>query len=261
MANTIKIKDNRSTYPGGKGGSGVHQNIINLIPPHEVYIETHLGGGYILRKKRPAATNIGIDLDPEVIKAWDRSGICKNNEWIRQPSPEIKSGDDGQYFNFIKDDATRYLKKYQFTGNEFVYADPPYLRKIRKGPRKLYDYEMTDQDHMKLLSCLHAIPAKIMISGYWSSLYMDMLPGWNTHNFEAQTRNGMATEWLWFNYPVPEILHDYSFLGANFRERERIKKKRDRWVSRLLRIPALERNAMVESLKNCQHQELKTNEG
>ena len=35
------------TYPGGKGGNGFYQKIINLIPPHDVYIETHLGGGAI----------------------------------------------------------------------------------------------------------------------------------------------------------------------------------------------------------------------
>jgi hypothetical protein len=33
------------TYPGGKGGAGVYQMIINQIPPHRVYIEPFLGGG------------------------------------------------------------------------------------------------------------------------------------------------------------------------------------------------------------------------
>jgi hypothetical protein len=30
------------SYPGGKGGSGVYQTIINQQPPHEVYIEPFL---------------------------------------------------------------------------------------------------------------------------------------------------------------------------------------------------------------------------
>jgi len=51
-------------YPGGKGGAGVYQTIINNIPPHDTYIETHLGGGNILERKRPAARSVGIDLDP-----------------------------------------------------------------------------------------------------------------------------------------------------------------------------------------------------
>ena len=37
-------------YPGGKGGAGVYQTIINNIPPHDTYIETHLGGGNILER-------------------------------------------------------------------------------------------------------------------------------------------------------------------------------------------------------------------
>ena len=222
MIDTIKIKDNRSTYPGGKGASGVHQNIINLIPPHDVYIETHLGGGSILRRKRPAPINIGIDLDPEVIESWTRDHIIKNddlprvsttikkmvtaranslppiyknldtsgrtitgsntnknNDWRQLlSSSEIVSGDGKQYFLFINTDATRWMKDYNFTGNEFIYVDPPYLMETRKGG-KLYDYEYTDLDHVKLLSCLQDVPANIMISGYWSPLYSKMLPGWN----------------------------------------------------------------------------------
>jgi hypothetical protein len=292
LANNLKIKDNRSTYPGGKGGSGVHQNIINLIPPHGVYIETHLGGGSILKYKRPAAVNIGIDLDPEVIKAWSTitkntgtsgmifpsggtpingdalmgrfstsekrvpvraksSGHIKSNDaGSSTASPEMPSGDGHQYFTFINEDASSFLKNYKFAGNEFVYVDPPYLMETRKGG-KLYDFEYTNQDHVKLLSVLQATSAKIMISGYWSPLYQEMLQGWNTHNFEAQTRNGMATEWLWFNYPRPEKLHDYRYIGDNFKAREHIKNKRKRWVARLQKLPAIERNAMIEALNDC----------
>ncbi len=57
-------------YPGGKSGAGVYQQLINRMPPHDTYIETHLGGGAILRRKRPARLNIGLDLDPEVIAHW-----------------------------------------------------------------------------------------------------------------------------------------------------------------------------------------------
>lgn len=32
-------------YLGGKNGSGVYQAIINLLPPHDTYIEGFLGTG------------------------------------------------------------------------------------------------------------------------------------------------------------------------------------------------------------------------
>ncbi len=57
------------TYPGGKNGPGVYQTLINQIPPHDTYIETHLGGGAVLRHKRPAALNIGIDLHGPALTA------------------------------------------------------------------------------------------------------------------------------------------------------------------------------------------------
>jgi site-specific DNA-adenine methylase len=43
-------------YPGGKGGAGVYQTIINNIPPHDTYIETHLGGG--CRFQKATARNV-----------------------------------------------------------------------------------------------------------------------------------------------------------------------------------------------------------
>ena len=57
-------------YPGGKAGAGVYQQLINFIPPHHTYIETHLGGGAVMRYKRSAKINIGIDVDPAVIETW-----------------------------------------------------------------------------------------------------------------------------------------------------------------------------------------------
>ena len=56
------------------------------------------------------------------------------------------------------------------------------------------------------------------------------------------------------NYPEPNVLHDYRFLGKDYRQRERIKRKATRWVSRLNSLPRLERLAiygeMASSLAN-----------
>ena len=58
-------------YPGGKGRT--FQHIVNLIPPHKVYIETHLGGGAVLRNKKPALRTIAIELDERVIASWKKT--------------------------------------------------------------------------------------------------------------------------------------------------------------------------------------------
>ncbi len=229
-----------TSYPGGKGGAGVYQTLINMIPPHDVYIETHLGSGAIMRHKRPAKQNIGVDIDPDIISKWNAPGHHRQN-------------DDASGNIFINDDAFFYLqnnlmlrwpkKKY------FIYCDPPYLMETRKGG-KLYEYEYTTEQHIELLNLLEELPPgiMIMISGYWSELYADMLSDWNTKSFQAQTRQGPATEWIWYNYPDPTHLHDYSYLGTDFRERERIKRKVQRWSKRLESLPVLERNAIMEKL-------------
>ena len=57
-------------WPGGKDGSGVAQRLINEIPPHDVFVSAFLGDCAILRRKRPAALSIGIDLDRENVDRW-----------------------------------------------------------------------------------------------------------------------------------------------------------------------------------------------
>ncbi len=221
------------TYPGGK--NSVYQKIINLIPPHRVYIEPFMGSAAIARNKRPAQENYLIDLDPEAIRA---AAIGKNG---------------GTRWEIICGDALAWLEGYPFKGDEFIYLDPPYVMSSRRQHRPLYRCELTDLDHIKLLTLIKNLPCKIMISGYWSDLYGQMLAGWHTETFQAITRGrSMATEWLWMNYPRPVRLHEYSYLGGNFRERERIKRKKQRWVERLKRMDILERQALLDAIDSVE---------
>lgn len=219
-------------YPGGKGGAGVYQTIINNIPPHDTYIETHLGGGNILERKRPAARSVGIDLDPEVIEVWQQLDV---------PDLELHHGD-----------AVAWLESHQFTGSEFVYADPPYVMDSRRGG-KLYRHEYDDADHVRLLDVLAGLPCAVMVSGYSSTIYdSSPLASWRTIDFNAMTRGGIAIERLWMNYPEPAELHDLRYLGSNFRERERIKRKKARWQAKLAKLDPLERAAIMECLRELE---------
>lgn len=230
-------------YPGGKNQAGTYQQIINLIPPHSTYIETHLGSGAIARAKRPAGRNILIDLNPGVIAAFGASfdgGIARSN-------------DTGSHYELINTDALAWLRAYPFRGDEFIYSDPPYLLGTRQQPRRIYRCELPEADHVALLACLLSLPCKVMISGYYSDLYAGTLAGWHTATFQAITRGGsMATEWLWMNYPRPVRLHEYTYLGDGFRERERIKRKAARWAARLRGMSPLERQAILAALEDLE---------
>src|SRR5688572_27326801 len=104
-------------YPGGKNGSGVYQTIINLMPPHDTYIEPFLGAGAVMRMKRPAAQNIGIDRDPEALAHFNE----------KNAADPIAKNDDAGSVTVINGDAFDFLTTYRFTGRELVYCDPPYL--------------------------------------------------------------------------------------------------------------------------------------
>ena len=95
----------------------------------------------------------------------------------------------------------------------------------------------------------------VMISGYESSLYEESLKGWHTYFFKSATHHGMATEWVWMNYLTPTELHDYRYLGDNFRQRERIKNKSKRWVSRLKSMHVLERQALLSAVRSVNIEE------
>ncbi|MCA6104920.1 hypothetical protein [Bradyrhizobium australafricanum] len=52
-------------YLGGKGR--IYQRLISMMPPHRVYIETHLGGCAIRRAKQPAQRSIGVEIGRSVV--------------------------------------------------------------------------------------------------------------------------------------------------------------------------------------------------
>jgi len=216
-------------YPGGKNGSGVYQRIINQIPPHEVYIEPFAGSAAILRRKRPAAKSFLVDSDDAVID--------------RLRGEVLPEGT-----HLLHNDALHFLARRAWKGNEFVYCDPPYLMQTRRsGP--LYVDEFSRAEHARLLGLLVDLPCQVMISGYWSRLYERRLKGWRTDSFETMTRGGTkAQEWLWMNYPAPAALHDYRYLGKDFREREKFTRRQKRWVRRLQGMQPLERWALLAAL-------------
>lgn len=242
-------------YPGAKNGAGVYQTIINLMPPHDVYIEPFLGGGAILRQKRPARLNIGVDLDAAVIARFndEAADTAKSHD---PTGSTATNGDARSRFQFRRSDGLAFLRSYPFTGSELVYCDPPYMHETR-GRTDLCRYEMDDRQHAALLDIIKALPCRVMISGYWMKRYAAALKKWNSASFEAMTRAGRtATEWLWFNFPEPVALHDYRYLGEDFRERERIKRKKQRWVNRLRIMPTLERRALLNAITEAWKLEL-----
>lgn len=222
-----------SSYFGGKGGAGVYQKIINEIPPHTTYIAGFAGKDAVFRKKIKARYNFLVDPDPEVIQWWQENYRSYDNQFI-----------NGSFFDF-----TNKAKSIFHYADTFLYLDPPYLHETRKSKRDRYNYEMTKDEHRKLLSIIKKLPCMIGISHYPCNMYDTELKDWRKITFTAQTRKGTATEAFYMNYDEPRELHDYSYLGDDYKDRERIKLKYERWKNNLLDLPPLEKAMRIEFLK------------
>jgi len=212
-------------YPGGKGKC--YQHIINILPPHDTYIETHLGGGAVLRHKKPASNSIGVDLDPDVIRNW------------RRLFPSLAS--------YVEADAVEFLASWHFFGDELVYCDPPYLSSTRRRAR-VYRHDYSTADHERLLGVLIKLPCRVVVSGYPSELYEECLAGWGAKIFMAKTHIDFRQEKLWFNFEAPKRLHDPRHLGDDFRERQTIKRRLQRLQRRITTLSSPERHVLSEWL-------------
>lgn len=215
-------------FPGGK--FRCFQKLINLMPPHRVYIETHLGGGAVLRNKAPAAVTVGIDCDPRVV--------------------EMFVGHFDSRFRFINGRAEDFLADYAFLGDELVYSDPPYWPSTRRSRRSPYRHDYSEEQHVRLLRMLRRLPCAVMISGYDNTTYDEMLCGWEKYLFTGTSHTGRREETVWMNFE-PSVLHDTRFLGETFRDRQTIKRKRARWVSRFRREPAGVQQAILTDLTSA----------
>jgi len=213
-----------NSYFGSKATSGLCQPIIAMMPPHDTYIETHLGGGAIMRRKPPSLHNIAIDLDQESISAFDCGYPVKK----------------------IHGCAHQFLSTYNYGGRELVYCDPPYLHQTRSSTRR-YRFDYQEQNHVELLKILKRLPCSVILSGYPSTLYDEQLTDWNTIELQVMNQSGVRTEKLWFNFTTDRV-HWCRYAGKNFTDRQRIKRKAESWGKRYQALPHPERLALLSTI-------------
>jgi DNA adenine methylase len=212
-------------YLGSKAASGAYQAIIASMPPHDVYIEAFLGSGVVMRRKPASMRSIGIDLDCSLLNKSEYLGV------------DLFCGDSPGYI-----DAFDYVG----SGRVLIYADPPYLLQTRTSSAR-YKYEFTEEDHVRLIEVLKRVPANVILSGYPSVLYNDLLSDWRTFQFQVMTRGGVRTEQLWFNY-APDSAYWSSYAGKDFTDRQRIKRKVKRWADNYAALLPAEQQAVLSAI-------------
>ena len=218
-------------YFGSKGTSGLCQPLIALMPPHSVYIETHLGGGAIMKRKPGALRNIGIDCNARALEGFHCDYPVE----------------------LVHDCCHRYLRTFPFDGTELVYCDPPYLQSTRKSARR-YRHDYGNSDHEGLLALIRGLPCSVMISGYPSRMYDDWLGDWGSVSLQVMNQAGVVTEKLWFNF-VPDRVHWPRYAGRNFTHRQSVKRKAESWGRRYRGMPQGERLAVLSAMMAVEAEE------
>jgi len=211
-------------YFGSKATSGLCQPIIALMPPHETYIESHLGGGAIMKRKLPALRNIGIDLNQRALERFQ----CEYP------------------VELVHGCAHRFLAEFDYRGRELLYCDPPYLHSTRSSDRR-YRFEYEERDHVELLRLLKSLPCQVILSGYPSGLYDEELAGWRSLELQVMNQGGVRTEKVWFNFD-PDRVHWARYAGKDHTDRQRIKRKAQSWGERYRDLPPGERLAVLSAL-------------
>ena len=157
-------------YFGLKATSGLCQALIALMPPHSVYIESHLGGGALMKRKPTGVRSIGIDRDAQALEAF----ACDYP------------------VELVPGCAHAFLASFRFWAGAGLQRSP-YLHATRRSARR-YRFDYEEVDHVALLDLLKDLPCQVMVSGHPSALYDEMLAGWRSLALQVTTQAQVRTE-------------------------------------------------------------------
>lgn len=218
-------------YTGHKGQEGVYQAIINEIPRFDRFYEVFAGSAAISSFLTvPAGAIFLNDISPTVCGNLQKafSGSTVTNSCAIDLINSVPAVTDRIDVYFL---------------------DPPYLLST-KGNRNLYEFEMTDDEHLQLLlTVLAKVEKKFIIIHPKCEMYDTYLKDWRKKEIKIRYSQKTSIECIYMNFPEPEELHTYKYLGNGCHDRQRIKRKGDRWVKKLQALPVLERNYILERLK------------
>lgn len=222
------------TYPGGKGGHGVYQKIINQIPGGiKRYMEPFAGGASIARWIRPADEMIINELDPAIYAIWE-THLPKGWKLYNENAMAL---------------LIRCLK---FQRETFIFIDPPYLPETCNAQYNIYDCMLSEEQHAQLCNIVNELHCYVAICCYDNPLYQKMLsaPKWRKLTYMATTRGASREETVYMNYPEPTILHDYRFFGENNKKREYTQNMIRRTISRFDAMDKHRRQAILSAIVN-----------
>lgn len=135
----------------------------------------------------------------------NRSGTTPAQDWVNYP--DALKGVVERLRGVIVEqrDAARIIAQHDGP-DTLVYADPPYLPETRASGNKydlkhrMYRHDLDRDGHAELLANLRTVESMVVLSGYPSKLYDEMLKGWRKSSTTAFADGARKrTECLWLN--------------------------------------------------------------
>ena len=154
----------------------------------DFYVRMMMGRGF-----RTTGEKVGWKNDVQGREAAYAAGYwCKTPEMIFEAAERLRKV---QIENLP---AVDLIRRFNFP-NVLIYADPPYVLSTRHG--KQYRHEMTDEQHKELLDTLSNHRGPVLLSGYDSDLYRDILHDWHREEIPSRAQtSGARIEVLWMNF-------------------------------------------------------------
>lgn len=176
----------------------VYENAFAAVPEDGLekavnfYIKLNMGHGF-----RTNGEKVGWKNDVQ-----GREKAYAASDWVGLPEKILQAAERLRGVQIECRPAVEIIQRFNYK-NVLIYCDPPYMLKTRHG--RQYRCEMEDADHEKLLEVLLEHKGAVLISGYDTELYRDMLAGWTRYENTAYSQIcSKKTEILWANYKQAE---------------------------------------------------------
>lgn len=159
------------------------------------YIRLNMGHGF-----RTNGEKVGWKND---VQGRERAYAEQN--WCHLPEKIMQAAERLRGVQIENRSALDVIQRFNYK-NVLLYLDPPYMPDVRHG--KQYRHEMYDEkSHERLLEAAREHKGPVLISGYETELYNDMLAGW--HREETTCYSQVCSkkkEILWMNFePAVQI--------------------------------------------------------
>ncbi len=131
------------------------------------------------------------------IQGRERAYAAK--DWCSLPQRLLEAAERLRGVQIEQRPAVELMKRFNYK-DVLIYLDPPYLGETRKKAQ--YQKEMMSRrEHEELLSAALEHKGPVLISGYASGLYEELLHGWRREERIAMCQSGeKRTEVLWMNF-------------------------------------------------------------